>query len=67
MRRLGLGLVHRAMIAFVQICLADTDANVLATLSVGVIAAIVWSSVHEYRKARRKRRRLERNRRKPVE
>jgi hypothetical protein len=55
------------MTAFVQICLADADVNVLATLSVVVIAAIVWSSVHEYRKARRKRRRLEGKRRKLVE
>jgi hypothetical protein len=55
------------MTAFVQIVLADTDVNVLATLSVGVIAALVLSGVHEYRKARRKRRRLESKRRKLAE
>jgi hypothetical protein len=55
------------MTAFVQICLADADVNVLATLSVGVIAAIAWASVHEYRKARRKRRRLASKHRKLVE
>jgi hypothetical protein len=67
MRRLGLGLVHWAMTAFVEVFLADTDASVLAALSVGVVAVLVWSSVHEYRKADRKRRRLESKRRKLVE
>jgi hypothetical protein len=43
------------MAAFIQICLADTDVNVLATLSLGIVAAIVLASLHEYRKARRKR------------
>jgi hypothetical protein len=46
------------MTALIQICLADTDVNVLAALSMGVIAAIVLASLHEYREARRKRRRL---------
>jgi hypothetical protein len=55
------------MIAFVQICLADADVNVLATLSVGVVAAIVWASAHEYREARRKRRLLARKHREPLE
>ena len=67
MRQFGLGLAHRAMTAAVHVLLADADANVLATLSVGVIAAIVWSSVQESRKARRNRRRLERKHRMPVE
>jgi hypothetical protein len=67
MRRLDLGLVHRAMTGFVQIFLAATDANVLAALSIGVIAVLIWSSVHEYRKARRKRSRLENKHRKLVE
>jgi hypothetical protein len=55
------------MTAFVQICLADTDVNVLATLSIGVIAALVWASILEYRKARRKRRRLASKHRVPLE
>jgi hypothetical protein len=55
------------MTASVQICLANTDVNVVAALSVGVIAALVWSGVHEYQKARRKRRRLESKRRKLME
>jgi hypothetical protein len=50
MRWLGLGLLHQAMTAFVQIILADTDVNVLATLSVGVVVALVWSSVQEFEK-----------------
>jgi hypothetical protein len=54
------------MINFIQICLADIDTNVLATLSVGIIVALVCSRVHEYRKERRRRRRLERKRQMPV-
>jgi hypothetical protein len=55
------------MTAFVQMFLADTDVNVLAALSAGAVAALVWSSVHEYREACRKRRRLESKRRKLAE
>ena len=52
------------MTASIQICLADADASLLAALSVGVIVVLVWLSVHEYRRARRMRRRHEDKRRK---
>jgi hypothetical protein len=55
------------MTASIQICLAETDATVLAALSAGVIAALVWVSFQEYQKARRTRRRLESKRRQLVE
>jgi hypothetical protein len=55
------------MTALVPICLADSDVNTLAALSVGAVGILVWSSIYEYRKARRKCRRLESKRRKLVE
>ena len=55
------------MTANVQISLATADVTVLALLSVGVMAAIVWSSVRESRRAGRRRRRLESKRQKLAE
>jgi hypothetical protein len=55
------------MTALVQICLADTDASVLAALSVGVVVVLVWLSVQESVKAPRKRRLPKSKRRKLVE
>jgi len=55
------------MTPFIQICLADADANALAALSVGAVAVLVWSSVHDYRKGCGKRRQLESKRRKLAE
>ncbi len=53
---------HRAMCAFLPVCLADADVNLLAGLAICIIGLLIWETVWGSRKRRKRMERIERER-----